>query len=206
MVLESVERRGQPALQIRIGRLGHRLLEIGRLERLGAGLVALDRPQPVQDHAGRDRVQPGRQRRLPAKLLQRAEGLDERLLGEVLGQVAASAHPVRQAEDPVDVRVVDLPFRGRIAPPRALDQFPLAHPSPGAGRPSSFSARWTRAGSRPLHSLEGIRRPETARKAGPRSRAAGRSRPPLGGTPPTSARYPTSTDRRNHAALAKGLP
>ena len=93
--------------------------------------VALDLAQAVEHHRNRDRVQPGRKRRLAAEAREMIEGSHESVLGEVLGQLRVAAHPVGQTVHPIHVPVVEFAFSGDVAGQNRLDQLSFFHGSPG---------------------------------------------------------------------------
>jgi hypothetical protein len=129
-VRQRVDRALQLLFQVRLGPAGTVSYCVGRVQPHFPLPQPLDLPEPVQDHAHRDRSQPGGKCCLAAELLDLLEGPDERVLREVPSQVLVAGHPVRQPVDPVDVLVVELALRLWLSGADAGDHCLFFHPTP----------------------------------------------------------------------------
>src|SRR5574341_1830984 len=89
--------------------------------------------QPIQDHRGRDRVEPGPKGGFSPEPLDSLEGPDERFLREVLGEVVVAGQPVCQPVDAVHVRVVQLALGYGVPGPDLGDHLTLVHQAPALG-------------------------------------------------------------------------
>jgi hypothetical protein len=77
---------------------------------------------PVLASVDRDSVNPSPELRVPAKLVDRLENLDEDLLGHVLGLLATPEHSMHQAKDAIAVELHELVERPLVTSDEALDE------------------------------------------------------------------------------------
>jgi len=103
----------------------------GDFRQLVIGLLttanALHLLESVQNHRGRDGVQPGAERRLPPEIRQLFERPYERVLREVASQRVVTSHPEGQPVDTVHVTVVERTLRARLAAQDCRHQLRIGH-------------------------------------------------------------------------------
>ena len=107
---------------------------------LGQALLAGARRAHVVDgEVGRDPADPGAERPPQLESVERAPGAQERLLGDVVGQVVGAHDPQGHAVHPALVEPHDLLEGARVSPPRPGDQERLIRPHhlPGMIRPGA---------------------------------------------------------------------
>ena len=96
--------------------------------------VRLPFPEPlhlahrVRHDRDRDAMEPGGERRVPAKAGQLTEGANERVLRELASQIGVPGQPKGEAKDPGRVRVVQLARRDPVSGEDPSDQIGFAHP------------------------------------------------------------------------------
>src|SRR3954469_10660060 len=125
LVGERVDRLIEPGAEIRwngahLRRQERRFVEIG-----GAKSDAFHFAHAIQGDRYRDRVEPCRERRIAAELLEPFESANKRVLREIRREIAVSRHAIDEAVDAIHMSVVQRALGVGVAGEATRDQFAI---------------------------------------------------------------------------------